>query len=443
MSLFLQFMIMATYFSGMYLGGEKIGYTIIDMKPTESGYILKEIVFIRLGMMGTKRSMETSSVYELDREYRLKKFSFELESETQKISSNGEVKEQELIYSVKTGSRERGERIKLDGDVYVSQSIPFLVSTLRKNLLLSVFDPTIFAVNQVKVSIIKETGDSIKIETELLGAKSTTWVGKNGEILRSEEPMGVLMVKENKKKALEFGETSPEILTMFAIPAGMEVKNPRSVIYLKAIVKGRFKKTGKQELSGDTLTVKSIGPDEKLIPKSPPGSGCSRVKPRPVPEELKRYLEDTPLIQVEDRRIRNKSARIIKGTRNNWEKVKELVNWTSQNVEDFPSATIPSALDVLETLKGDCNEHSTLFCALSRAAGIPTDICVGLVCMNGYFYYHAWNKVWVGRWVEVDPTFNQIIADATHITLEEGGLKDWAKIMDLVGNIEIRVIEYR
>jgi len=309
--------------------------------------------------------------------------------------------------------------------------------------LLSVFDPTIFAVNQAKVSIIEETGDSIKIVTELLGAKSTTWVGKNGEILRSEEPMGVLMVKEDKEKALEFGETSPEILTMFAIPAGMEVKNPRNVIYLKAIVKGRFKNTDRQELSGDTLTVKSIGPDEKLIPKSPPGSGCSRVKPRPVPEELKRYLEDTPLIQVDDRRIRNKSARIIRGTRDNWEKVKELVSWTSQNVEDFPSATIPSALDVLETLKGDCNEHSTLFCALSRAAGIPADICVGLVLMDGYFYYHAWNKVWVGRWVEVDPTFNQIIADATHITLEEGGLKDWAKIMDLIGNIEIKVVEHK
>ncbi|MCK4328805.1 transglutaminase domain-containing protein, partial [candidate division WOR-3 bacterium] len=86
---------------------------------------------------------------------------------------------------------------------------------------------------------------------------------------------------------------------------------------------------------------------------------------------------------------------------------------------------------------------ATLFVALSRAAGIPTDISVGLVYMNGYFYYHAWNKVWVGKWIEVDPTFNQPIADATHITLEEGGLQDWAKIMDLVGNIEIEVIEYR
>jgi hypothetical protein len=436
-------MIMVTYSSGMYLGENKIGYTIIDKKPTENGYILKEVMFMKLGMMGVERTMETSSIYELDEEYRLRKFSFELKSETQEISSVGEVKDRELIYSVKTGGRERSKTIKLEGDIYVFQSIPFLISTKRKNLSLSVFDPTIFAVNQAKVTIIEDAGDSIRVETELLGAKSKTWVGKNGEILRSEEPMGVLMVKEDKGKAVEFGETSPEILSMFAIPAGMEIKNPRKVTYLKAIAKGRFKETDRQKLCGDTLTVESIGPNENLTPKSTPRFGCSRAKPRPVPEELRKYLEDTPLVQVSDRRIRGKSTQITRGAGDDWKKVKKLVSWVSQNVEDIPSATIPSAVDVLETLEGDCNEHAVLFCALSRAAGIPTDICVGLVLMNGYFYYHAWNKVWVGRWVEVDPTFNQKIADATHITLEEGGLKDWAKIMDLIGNIEIRVIEYK
>lgn len=436
-------MIMATYFSGMYLGGEKIGYTIIDTKPTESGYILKEIVFIRLGMMGAKRTMETSSVYELDRGYRLKKFSFELESETQKISSTGEVKDQELIYIVKTVGRERSKTIKLDRNIYVSQAIPFLISSKREDLSLSVFDPTIFAINQAKITIIEDIGDSIMFKTELLGTQSTTWVGKKGEILRSEEPMGVLIVKEDKKKALEFGETSPEILTMFAIPAGMEIKNPRQVTYLKAIVKGRFKETERQKLSDDTLTIESIGPDEGIRTIPARGFGCNRAKPQPVPEELKRYLEDTPLIQVSDRKIKSKSNQIVKGAKDEWDRVKKLVSWIDKNVKDFPSATIPSAVDVLKTLEGDCNEHAVFFCALSRAAGIPANICVGLVLMDGYFYYHAWNKVWVGRWVEVDPTFNQIIADATHITLEEGGLKDWAKIMDLVGNIEIKVVEYR
>lgn len=436
-------MIMATYFSGMYLGGEKIGYIMIDKKPIENGYILKEVMFMRLGMMGTERSMETSSVYELDKEYRLKNFSFKLKSETQEISSMGEVEDQKLIYTVKTRGRERSKTIKLDREVYVSQAIPFLISSRREDLSLSVFDPTVFAVNQAEATIIEDMGDSVMFKTELLGTQSTTWVGKKGEILRSEEPMGILIVKEDKKKALEFGETSPEILTMFAIPAGMEIKNPRQVTYLKTIVKGRFRETERQKLYGDTLTVESIGPDKEVKTIPARGFGCNRAKPQAVPEELTEYLEDTPLIQVNDRKIRSKSNQIVKGAKDEWDRVKKLVSWIDKNVKDFPSATIPSAVDVLETLEGDCNEHAVLFCALSRAAGIPADICVGLVLMDGYFYYHAWNKIWVGRWIEVDPTFNQSIADATHITLEEGGLKDWAKIMDLVGNIEIRVVEYR
>ncbi len=436
-------MITVTYFSGMYLGGNKIGYTIVDKKPSENGYILKEVMFMKLGMMGVERTMETSSLYELDGDYRLRKFSFELKSQTQQISSLGEVKDRELLYTVRTGGRERSKTIELEGDVYVSQAIPFLVSTKRRALSLPVFDPTVFAVNRARVTILEDEGDSVRFETELLGAKSRTWVGRNGEILRSEEPMGILMVKEEREKALEFGETSPEILTMFAIPAGMEIKNPRGITYLKAIVKGRFKETDRQKLYGDTLTVESVGPDENAGITPTPGFGCGRVKPRPVPPELKKYLEDTPLIQVSDRGIRNKSNQIMRGIGDEWDRVKKLISWIDENVKDIPSATIPSAVDVLGTLEGDCNEHAVLFCALSRAAGIPTDICVGLVLMNGYFYYHAWNKVWVGKWVEVDPTFDQIVADATHITLEEGGLKDWAKIMDLVGNIEIRVTEYK
>ncbi len=439
----LSLIIIISYSSGMYLGGEKIGYTIIDIKPEADGYTLEEEMFMRIDMLEQERSMEVKSVYKVDNEYRLKNFSFQLETYSQTIASYGEVKDNYLIYNVKTGGREMSKSTKLDGDLYVSQVIPYIVSTNRSNCTLSIFDPTILAVNKAEVTILEDKGDSIKYQTEILGARSVTWVGRNGEVLRSEEPMDVTVKREGIEKAREFGEKPPEILSMFAIPAGMELIFPRNLTYLKAIVRGRFKITDRQRLLGDTLIVEKIVPDEgiKTIPR--PLFGCSCSKLRKVPQELEKYLESTPLIQVNDKKIRNMSAQIVRGVRDDWDKVVKITNWVSQNVEDYPSATIPSALDVMESLKGDCNEHATLFVALSRAAGIPTDISVGLVYMNEYFYYHAWNKVWVGKWIEVDPTFNQPIADATHITLEEGGLQDWAKIMDLVGNIEIEVIGYK
>ena len=74
----LSLIIIISYSSGMYLGGEKIGYTIIDIKPEADGYTLEEEMFMRINMLEQERSMEVKSVYKVDNEYRLKNFSFQL-----------------------------------------------------------------------------------------------------------------------------------------------------------------------------------------------------------------------------------------------------------------------------------------------------------------------------------------------------------------------------
>jgi transglutaminase-like putative cysteine protease len=100
---------------------------------------------------------------------------------------------------------------------------------------------------------------------------------------------------------------------------------------------------------------------------------------------------------------------------------------------------------VLRTKVGDCNEHTALYVAMARAAGIPARIAVGLVFVHGAFYYHAWPEVYVDRttssglWLPVDPTLNQFPADATHIRLTRGGLEKQAAILPLIGHLSIDV----
>ena len=94
-------------------------------------------------------------------------------------------------------------------------------------------------------------------------------------------------------------------------------------------------------------------------------------------------------------------------------------------------------------MEGDCNEHTVLFTALSRSAGIPTKMIAGLVYLDGTFYYHAWPRVYVGKWIDMDPTLGQEIADATHIGLLEGGLKEQIELVKIIGDLKIEVIEYR
>ena len=110
-------------------------------------------------------------------------------------------------------------------------------------------------------------------------------------------------------------------------------------------------------------------------------------------------------------------------------------------LEKKPTISLPSALEVLRTKVGDCNEHTALFVALARSIGIPARINVGLVYVHGAFYYHAWPEVYLdegggrGLWLPVDPTLNQFPADATHLRLARGGLDKQAAILPFVGRL--------
>jgi transglutaminase-like putative cysteine protease len=102
---------------------------------------------------------------------------------------------------------------------------------------------------------------------------------------------------------------------------------------------------------------------------------------------------------------------------------------------------VPSALEVLESRSGDCNEHTQLFIALARAAGIPARGAAGLAWVDGKFYYHAWPEVYLGTWVAVDPTFGQFPADAAHLRFTSGGVTRQVELLRLIGNLDIDVLD--
>ena len=58
------------------------------------------------------------------------------------------------------------------------------------------------------------------------------------------------------------------------------------------------------------------------------------------------------------------------------------------------------------------------------------------------FYYHAWPEVHLdGRWIWMDPTLDQPLADATHIKLLNGGIESWPRLLPYLGQLEIEVLE--
>jgi len=409
---------------GIYLQGTKIGFANQIIEEKEDFIKISELSVMKLSMMGAERSIKSFAVYDLDKEYKIKAYSFEFKTEQQRIISKGEVKDGKLLITISTTEWQREKTIDAEEGIYPSSAIPMIMADVGKGTKkFNVFYPEFYDMKETTSQVMDRQGDSIKIKTTIPGATVISWIDKHGNVLRREEPGNILIVREPEKKALEVEEVIPEVVMFYVVPTKVRIKNPREVRYLTAILNNKLIKTERQKMKADTLEIRALGP---ISSKS----------------SINGYLDDTPMIQCKDERIDMLADSIVSGVSNTWEKVKKITDWVADRIEDVPFAFMPSALDVLKTRQGDCNEHAVLFTALSRAVGIPAQVVVGLVYMDGGFVYHAWSKVYVGRWVEVDPTFPQYIADATHIALAEGELKDWTRMMDLLGKLKIEIIDY-
>ncbi len=162
------------------------------------------------------------------------------------------------------------------------------------------------------------------------------------------------------------------------------------------------------------------------------------------------YLKPEPLIESDAPEIRAEAEKATAGAVGTRARAEKLTRYVNALLDKKPTVSLPSALEVLRTKVGDCNEHTALYVAMARSIGIPARIAVGLTYVRGItgaFYYHAWPEVYIdegsgrGLWLPVDPTLNEFPADATHVRLARGGLDKQASILPLIGRIKMRVLD--
>lgn len=188
---------------------------------------------------------------------------------------------------------------------------------------------------------------------------------------------------------------------------------------------------GRQTFRNGLLTVKS----EKYFSSSAPFPGVS--------ENLELLRRATPFIESDNPKIRQKAAEILMTSDDEMTKVQKLVVWMHANIARRPVISVPDALQTLENMVGDCNEHAVLLAALGRAAGLPTEIETGLVYMRGKFFFHAWNTVYIkkiGGWITADATLGQLPADVTHLRFIRGSLERQVDMTALIGRLTLDFI---
>lgn len=305
---------------------------------------------------------------------------------------------------------------------------------------LAVFDPMTLSVQDARLRYLAEEtiasrGETVtarKVEVDVNGMRSVAWVGDAGDVLRMETPLGLTLARIGPEEAFAEQSGDADLLSLAAIePAGARP--------FRGAARTRFRLDG-QDLQPIPEDASQRRIDAHIWEVAPVGPGHA-LAGQDGPAEAD--LAADPFVQADHPRVVETATEIAAGVDGPWERARAINTWVFESLAKEPVASIPSALEVLRTRTGDCNEHTVLFTALARAADIPTRIALGVVWSEEYeaFYYHAWPEVFVGNWVWMDPTFGQDIADATHIKLLTGSVDQWPRLMPFLGMLEVEVLE--
>ena len=287
-----------------------------------------------------------------------------------------------------------------------------------------------------------ETNVSV-FAVEYMGSSSRSWMGMDGTILRAETLLKDLVVEtceaEDAVSAVATDAAADDLLTTLSVRPDTAVVNPRRSSYLKLRLGGVPSNT--PGIMSNRQTVESRDNGSVVVISRgacvPAGANIPAA-----PGNMNSLLGSTTFIQADHPEIVKLAGSLTAGCTNVMDSAIAICNWVNKNLEKEISPGVPSAVEVLRNRRGDCNEHTYLFVALARAAGIPSKVKVGLVYSAEYeaFCYHAWPAVYAGDWVEMDPTFGQTTVDATHIALIEGEFTEQFALAQMVGRLSIAVL---
>lgn len=434
--------------SGIYQQGRKIGYAHTAIRPEADAYHIVEESEIDLLVLGSVQRVKTIIECFTARNFLLKYFTFTMHSDMTSIKIKGAVVKKKLVLDITTGEQTRTERIRLKEPPYLAPNIKPALILLGlepgRRYRFPLFSPATLNMEDVFVSVEKKehikVGDAEQtvytVKETFQGLEAHAWITENGDTVREESPLGYVLLKESMAEAMKRDRKGPavDILSLVMIPSE-PVANPGSTRFIRvkltnASLRGFELDGGRQVLRGNVVEVRV---PENRAGYRIPYAGKDR-------EEL---LRATALIQSDDRKIRDEAERILAGEKSAHEAARKLNQWVYTAIRKKPVVSIPSALEILNQRVGDCNEHTTLYTALARAAGIPARMAAGIVYLREGFYYHAWPEVWLGAWIAVDPTFNQFPADATHIRFITGNLDRQSELLKLIGKLKVEVLEYK
>jgi hypothetical protein len=447
--------IAGTTWFGLYMGGQKTGFAqnVVEVEDDGSVIMSQDVTF-RLAMVGQAQEMRSVSSRRYAPDGRLVSVDTRVDDPMGRSEFHVRVTAESLEFRSTVGGQESVKNLPQP-----KESLADAIATMEKlregaavgdKYTYYLFEPmfqqeleascVIQGVEERVLDGVPTKVYSIKTTLLPVGMSTTSIVSETGDVLEDSIANGLITMRVEPEAVAKDVKFTNDTIVSNAAMVDKRIQDARTRDQLTLRIRGPI--GAEHAFNDDGQTFTRDGDAYVFTGRKSAVHGTTAKIPI-VDAEVRQWLEPTTFVQSDHPSILAKAREIAGDEKDSLKIVEKLVAWVSDNMEPSYSARLTNALEVLSSLEGDCTEHSVLLVALARATGVPAREVAGLIYSDQPqhgFYFHQWAKVWVGEWIDVDPTFDQVYADATHIKLSEGDLLEQVKLLPVIGQLSIEVV---
>ena len=353
-------LIMRQDYLGYYLGNQKIGFSQYILKedsdesPTKSPekyFLFESDSFLQIEALGIPMTLKTRQSGEVNEDLSLRSFTFSYEASGQRLTVVVTVEKDGLHIKTKSEGDTSGSVIPINGPVYQADMIHLVAARegiqVGKQFIFPIFEAMTMSYCNATIKVLEETAlplpdgktvDTFKIETDLKGFKSTSWIDKEGNVYKEvSNIVGIncTAVRETKEQATDMSfvssevnkESKPEVDLIKAsrIEIDPPIENPKTVCQMTVkligaeksdiVIDGTFQKL--QSESNKELVLDIQQADYKKLEESLKNWQGNPPYPLQDPN-LEPFWSESPLIQSNNPQIREKAKEIVQSAENPW-----------------------------------------------------------------------------------------------------------------------------
>ena len=438
---------------GIYLNEERVGFYRQNIEKLADGYRIEGNGSIRVKVMNYSREASLRETYVVSQGLALK--AFDIEQTVNGVSSHvsGRANGSALQITHELNGKASDKSLSYKGDIYPGPLLNYypLFRSVNRGAVYKVqlFDPEELKIKDIQITVLGEDKTStgkraLKLRNTLYPfVTNDIWIDGGGDTVEESVRDGLVITRAERPEALghfisNWALAKKDLIYDFSlVPITPPLKEVQKLAGLAIEIHNwndalpLFQGAGQQAVK--------VG-DGRVLFKTGTLAAATAISTGEQPSDTfvrpsAKIEADAPEIVTTARRLTDKFPRTE-------EKAKVLAAWTADWLYDTV-ADGGSAVESFKLKSGNCQTHARLYTALARAIGIPTRFVSGLVYLEGKgFLYHSWAESFLGNsWVSVDPTYNQLPANVTHLKFLEGSLpEDMAPVIAIIGRIKMTVL---